>query len=74
MVTFSFYPPKDNVEDFIGDVRQIATQINYTEAVQVMVIQGSLSIKIYNTCLNIDGFNTLKEFLIKVFDNPRFKK
>ena len=28
---------------------------------------------IYNTCLNINALNDLKDFLIKVFDNPRIK-
>ena len=32
-----------------------------------------LTIEIYNTCLNINGLNDLKDFLIKVFDNPRIK-
>ena len=32
---------KDDIEDFIGDVRQIATQLGYPEAAQVMAIKGN---------------------------------
>ena len=52
------------------DIKNIASQLNYPDAAQVLVIKGNLSIEIYNTCLNI---NVLKDFLIKVFDNPRIK-
>ena len=70
----SFDPAKDYIEDFIGDVRQIATQLGYLEAAQAMAIKVNWPIKMYNTCLNIDGFNAFIEFLIKVFDNARLKK
>ena len=38
-----------------------------------MVIKGMLPIKIYNSCLNINALDDLKDFQIKVFDNPRIK-
>ena len=62
------------MEESKGDVRQIANQLGYPEEAQVMAIKGTLPIEIYYVCLNIDGFNALKEFLIKVFDNPQLKK
>ena len=56
------------------DIRQTATQLGYPEAAQLMAIKGTLPIEIYNTSLNVDSFHALKEFLIKMFDNPRLKK
>ena len=38
-----------------------------------MMIKDMLPIKVYNTCPNINALNDLKDFLIKVFDNPRIK-
>ena len=55
------------------DVKSIASQLNYPDAAHVMAINGMLPIKIYNTCLNRNALNDLKDFLIKVFDNPRIK-
>ena len=55
------------------DVKNIASQLNYPNAAWVIVIKGMLLIKIYNTCLNINVLNSLKDFLIKKFDNPRIK-
>ena len=34
----SFNPAKDDIEEFIGYVRQIATQLGYPEAAQIMAI------------------------------------
>ena len=64
---------KDDIEEFMTDVKNIANQLNYPDAVQVMAITGMLPIKMYNTGLNINALNDLKDFLIKVFDNPRIK-
>ena len=47
------------------DVKNIAYWLNYPDAEQVMAIKGMLPIKIYNTCLNINVLNDLKDFLIK---------
>ena len=55
------------------DIRNIASQLNYPDAAQVMVIKAMLPIEIYNTCLNMNLLNDLKDFLIEVFDNLRIK-
>ena len=39
-----------------------------------MAIRGALPTDIHNMTLNIEGLNDLKEYLIKVFENPRVKK
>ena len=58
---------KDDIEEFLTDVKNIASQLNYPDAAKVMVIKGVLPIKIYNKCLNINAPHDLKDFLIKVF-------
>ena len=70
--SLSFDLAKDDIE-FMTDVKNIASQLNYPDAAQVMVIKGMSPIEIYNTCLNINALNDLKDFLIKVFDNARIK-
>ena len=69
----SFHTRKDDSEEFMIDIKNIASQLNYPHAAQLMAIKGMLPIEIYNTCLNIDTLNDLKDLLIKVFDNPRIK-
>ena len=38
----SFDPSKDDIEDFIGDVIQLATQLGYLERPQAVTIRGAL--------------------------------
>ena len=71
--SLSFDPAKDDIEEFMTDIKNIASQLNYPDAAQVVAIKWVLPIKIYNTCLNINALNDLKDFLTKVFDNPRIK-
>ena len=71
--SLSFDAAKDDIEEFMTDIKNIASQLNYPDAAQVMVIKDMLPIKIYNTCLNINAQDDLKDFLIKGFDNPRIK-
>ena len=46
-----FDPRKDDIEEFMTDIKNIASQLNCPDAAQVMVIKGVLPIEIYNTCL-----------------------
>ena len=70
----SFDPAKMDIEEFMTDVKNMAGQLNYPDAAQVVMIKCRVPIEIYNTCLNIDAWNDLKAFLINVFDNPRIKE
>ena len=49
----TFDPSKADIEEFIGDVIQIATQLRYPERAQVMAIMDVLHTDIHNTTLNI---------------------
>ena len=66
--SLSFDLAKDDIEEFMTDVKDIASHVNYPDAAQVMVIRGVLPIKICITYLSINALNDLKDFLIKVFD------
>ena len=70
----AFYPSKDDIEESIEDVIQIATQIGYPKRAQIMPIRHALPTDIHNITLNIEGLNDIKEYLIKVFENPRVSK
>ena len=68
-----FDPGKDDIEEFMTDVKNIASQLNYPDAALVMVIKGMLPIEICNTWLNINSLDDLKDILINIFDNLRIK-
>ncbi len=70
----AFYPAKDDIEDFVTDVQDIATQLGYPDRAQVMAVKGCLPLDVHNSCLNMDTMAELKPFVIRVFDNPRVKK
>ena len=38
--SLSFDMGKDDIEEFMTDIKNIASQLNYPDAVQVMVIKG----------------------------------
>ena len=63
--SLSFDLAKDDIEEFMTDIKNIANQLNYPDADQVMTIKDVLPIEIYNTCLNINALNDLKDFLIQ---------
>ena len=71
--SISFDLGKDDIEEFMTDIKNIPSQLNYPDAAHVMAIKGMLPIKISNTCLHINTLNAMKYFLIKVLDNPRIK-
>ena len=64
--SLSFDPAKDDTEEFMTDVKNIASQLNYPDAAQVMMMKGALPIKIYNTCLNMNALNNQKDLLINI--------
>ena len=70
----SFDPAKDDIEEFIGDVVNIAQRLNYPENARIIAIRNALPLQVFNSCHHIDTLDELKDYLIKVFDNPRMKK
>ena len=70
----SFDPGTEDIEDFLSDVKEIATQLGYPDAAQVMAIKQCMPLEVHSCCLNMNDLGELKTFVITVFDNPRLKK
>ena len=70
----SFDSSKDDIEEFINEVKNLAKRLGYNEQVQVMAIKNHLPLELYHNCLTIDNLKDLTEFLVKVYDNPKMKE
>ena len=68
-----FDPLKDDIEDFMRDVKKIADGLGYGDGAVLMAVKGALPIEIQNLTITIDAIDQLRTFLIKVFDNPRMR-
>ena len=70
----SFDSSKDDIEEFINEVRNLAKRLGYNEQAQVMAIKNHLPLELYHNCLTIDNLKDLTAFLVKVYDNPKMKE
>lgn len=68
-----FDPGTEDIEEFINDVEDLATQLGYPDRAKIMAIKGCMPMEILGSCFNIDNLATLKAMLINIFDNPRMK-
>ena len=70
----SFNPSKDDIEEFIDDVRKLSEKLAYGAGATLMAVKGAMPLDLQNLILGMDDLDALKNFLIKVFDNPRMKQ
>ena len=70
----SFDSSKDDIEEFINEVKNLAKRLGYNEQAQVMAIKNHLPLELYHNCLTIDNLKDLTDFLVKVYDNPKMKE
>ena len=70
----SFDSSKDDIEEFISELKNLAKRLGYNEQAQVMAIKNNLPLELYHNCLSIDKLKDLTEFLVKVYDNPKMKE
>ena len=54
----AFDPNKDDIEQFVGTVDDLAKKLGYNEDVQVMAVKSVLPRDIYGICMT---YKTLKE-------------
>ena len=69
----SFDSSKDDIEEFINEVKNLAKRLGYNEQAQVMAIKNHLPLELYHNCLTINDLKDLTDFLVKVYDNPKIK-
>ena len=68
-----FDPVKDDVEEFMTTIKNLASTLAFNEEAQVMAIKSNMPRDIYGLCMQYDKLDELKKFLIELFENPRTK-
>ena len=68
-----FNPTKDEVEEFMMNVKNLAATLEFNEEAQIMAIKGNMPRDVYGLCVQHNKLDDLKKFLIKLFENPRMK-
>ena len=68
-----FDPVKDDVEEFVTNINNLAATLAFSEEAQVMAINSNMPIDVYGLCMQYDKLDELKKFLIELFENPRMK-
>ena len=68
-----FDPVKDDVEEFMTTIKNLASTLAFNEEAQVMVIKSNMPRDIYGLCMQYQKLDELKKFLIELFENPRMK-
>ena len=68
-----FDPAKDDAEEFMTNIKNLAATLAFNEEAQVMTIKSNMPRDVYGLCMQYDELDELKKFLIKLFENPRMK-
>ena len=68
-----FDPTKDDVEEFMTNIKNLAATLAFNEEAQVMAIKSNMPRDVYGLCMQYDKFDELKKFLIELFKNPGMK-
>ena len=70
----TYDPTKDDIEDFVRDVKKLAEQLGYGNTAALMAVRGALPLDLQNLTVNMNDLETVKKLLIKIFDNPKMKQ
>ena len=70
----AYDPAKDDIEDFVRDVKKLAEQLGYGDTTALMAVRGALPLDLQNLMVNMNDLETVKKLLIKIFDNPKMKQ
>ena len=70
----TFIPNKDDIEQFILKVEELAKKLGYNEDAQVMAVKSVLPRDVYGICMTHKKLKDLKAFLIELFSNPKMRE
>ena len=70
----TFDPNKDDIEQFILKVEELAKKLGYNEDAQVMAVKSVLPRDVYGICMTYKTLKELKAFLIELFSNPKMRE
>ena len=72
--SLTFDPNKDDIEQFILKVEELAKKLGYNEDAQVMAVKSVLPRDVYGICMTHKTLKELKTFLIDLFANPKMRE
>ena len=72
--TLTFDPNKDDIEQFVSKVEELAKKLGYNEDAQVMAVKSVLPRDVYGICMTYKNLKDLKTFLIELFSNPKMRE
>ena len=70
----TFDPNKDDIEQFVSKVEDLAKKLGYNKDAQVMAMENVLPRDVYGICMTYKNLKDLKNFLIELFSNQKMKK
>ena len=70
----TFDPSKDDIEQFILKVEELAKKLGYNEDAQVMAVKRVLPRDVYDICMTYKKLKDLKAFLIELLSNPKMRE
>ena len=70
----AFDPNKDDIEQFIQKVEELAKKLGYNQDAQVMAVKSVLPRDVYGICMTYKTLTELKAFLIELFSNPKMRE
>ena len=72
--SLTFDPNKDDIEQFILKVEELAKKLGYNEDAQVIAVKSVLPRDVYGICMTHKTLKELKTFLIDLFANPKMRE
>ena len=72
--TLTFDPNKDDTEQFVSKVEDLAKKLGYNKDAQVMAVKSVLPRDVYGICMTYKKLKDLKSFLIDLFSNPKMRE
>ena len=70
----TFDANKDDIEQFILKVEELAKKLGYNQDAQVMAVKSVLPRDVYGICMTYKTLKELKAFLIELFSNPKMRE
>ena len=72
--TLTFDPNKDDIEQFVSKVEDLAKKLRYNEDAQVMAVKSVWPRDVYGICMTYKKLKDLKTFLIELISNPKMRE
>ena len=72
--TLTFDPNKDDIEQFVSKMEDLAKKLGYNKDAQVMAVKSVFPRDVYGICMTYKTLKELKYFLIELFSNSKMKE